>query len=109
MPHPSRCKTIQRKSLPSLAQLRLQPKRRLRSGFAAAIFLIGVIYCLNLTANFELWLLAAARSRHAIRLAKYFPKLQITALDLGYSALAYAQYQAEIHQQARCALSRAIF
>ncbi len=37
--------------------------------------------------------------RHAIRLAKYFPKLQITALDLSYSALAYAQYQAEIHQQ----------
>ncbi|MEN9464950.1 MAG: hypothetical protein RL217_1131 [Pseudomonadota bacterium] len=37
--------------------------------------------------------------RHAIRLAKYFPKLKITALDLSYTALAYAQYQAEIHQQ----------
>lgn len=37
--------------------------------------------------------------RHAIRLAKYFPSLEITALDLSHSALAYAQYQAKQHHQ----------
>ncbi len=31
--------------------------------------------------------------RHALRLAKYFPKLKITAIDLSHTALAYAQHK----------------
>jgi len=33
--------------------------------------------------------------RHAIRLAQYFTQVKVCALDLSYSALAYAKYQAE--------------
>lgn len=35
--------------------------------------------------------------RHALRLAKYFPKLKVTAIDLSHTALAYAQYKQEAH------------
>lgn len=38
--------------------------------------------------------------RHAIRLAQYFPALQVTALDLSTTALAYAGHKAEQYQQA---------
>ncbi|MFY9180182.1 MAG: methyltransferase domain-containing protein [Venatoribacter sp.] len=37
--------------------------------------------------------------RHAIRLAKYFPELNVTAMDLSHTALAYAQQQAQNLQQ----------
>lgn len=33
--------------------------------------------------------------RHALRLAKYFPKLKVTAIDLSHTALSYAQYKQE--------------
>lgn len=35
--------------------------------------------------------------RHAIRLAKYFPSLTVTAMDLSHSALAYAATKAQEH------------
>ena len=36
--------------------------------------------------------------RHAIRLAQYFTQVQVTALDLSHSALAYAKHQADKRQ-----------
>ena len=35
--------------------------------------------------------------RHALRLVKYFHRMQVTAMDLSASALGYAQVQAEHH------------
>ena len=37
--------------------------------------------------------------RHAIRLAKYFPSLSVTAVDLSTTALSYAAYKAHLYQQ----------
>ncbi len=45
--------------------------------------------------------------RHAIRLARYFPALTITAIDLSSSALAYASMKADQYQTHNMTLSQA--
>lgn len=41
----------------------------------------------------EVLVAGCGTGRHALRLAKYFPKLRVTAVDLSHTALAYAQHK----------------
>lgn len=48
---------------------------------------------------FQALIAGCGTGRHAIRLAKYFPSVQVTALDLSHTALAYAATKAAQHNE----------
>lgn len=49
----------------------------------------------NQSNSLEVLVAGCGTGRHALRLAKYFPKLKVTAIDLSHTALSYAQYKQE--------------